>query len=63
MVLYTIPFHSGHSQLCSVHVARVVAVALVVVEEETQKMADIQVILVDGSAGQDQVDGKVGPGL
>ena len=37
MVLYTIPFHSGHSQLCSVHVARVVAVALVVVEEETQK--------------------------
>ena len=36
MVLYTIPFHSGHSQL---HVAQVVAVALVVVvvEEETKK--------------------------
>ena len=28
MVLYTIPFHSGHSQL---HVVQVVAVALVVV--------------------------------
>ena len=41
-----------------------VAVAFVViVEEETKKMADIQVILVDGSAGQDKVDGKVGPGL
>ena len=34
MVLYTIPFHSGHSQL---HVAQVVAVAFVVVLKKRLK--------------------------